>query len=82
MQGNITMFRQDLGLGIIVADSGHKFRFTSSEIRNPTVGNHNERLVGLEVDFIVESRKPRDIILLQGSPWAVFAQASRAAERR
>jgi hypothetical protein len=31
--------------------------------------------VGTEVDFLVESRQPRDIFLLQGSPWMAFGLA-------
>jgi hypothetical protein len=33
------------------------------------------------VDFVVESRSPRDIILLHGSPWSVFAHAGPATSR-
>lgn len=72
MQGQITKFRGDLGLGVIVSDEGRKFRFSSGEITNP-----NGMLVGLDVDFLVESQQPRDIILLHGSPWTVFGPARR-----
>jgi hypothetical protein len=33
------------------------------------------------VDFVVESRSPRDIILLHGSPWSVFAHSGPATTR-
>ncbi len=70
MQGQITKFRDDLGFGVIRTESGRKYRFSSADIRNP-----NGKLVGLEVDFLVESAKPSEIILLHGSPWTVFGPA-------
>lgn len=73
MQGQIIKFRHDLGVGVIATDAGEKFRFTGSEINNP-----NSKLVGLEVDFLVESRRAADIILLHGSPWTAFGTATRA----
>ncbi|WP_072397229.1 hypothetical protein [Hyphomicrobium sp. CS1GBMeth3] len=76
MQGQITKFHERIGFGIISADDGRKYRFSSTDIRNP-----NGRLVGLDVDFLVESRSPKDIILLHGSPWSVFARANPAAKR-
>jgi hypothetical protein len=72
MQGQITKFRDDLGYGVIRSDDGRKFRFSSAEISNP-----NGKLVGLDVDFLVESQMPRDIILLHGSPWTVFGSTTR-----
>ncbi|MFA5950676.1 MAG: hypothetical protein WC807_10370 [Hyphomicrobium sp.] len=76
MQGNITMFREDIGFGIIQGSNGQKFRFSRKDVSNP-----NAKLVGLEVDFLVESHKPRDIIVLHGSPWAVFGRAGAAVKR-
>lgn len=73
MQGQITKFDDGIGVGVIRAADGRKYRFAKMDIRNP-----NGRLIGLDVDFLVESRTPRDIILLHGSPWSVFA-ASRPA---
>ncbi|HKZ97249.1 MAG TPA: hypothetical protein VJ045_09735 [Hyphomicrobiaceae bacterium] len=70
MNGQITKFREDIGVGVIETDNGRKYRFAKSDIHNP-----NGKLVGLDVDFLVESGRPRDIILLHGSPWAVFAPA-------
>jgi hypothetical protein len=71
MNGEIVRFNSRLGQGVIKAENGQKFRFTASEIQNP-----NGKLVGLEVDFLVESRQPKDIILLHGSPWHVFSSRS------
>jgi cold shock CspA family protein len=76
MQGQITKFHDTIGFGVIRAADGRKYRFSKSDIRNP-----NGRLVGLDVDFLVESRSPKDIILLHGSPWRVFAQAHSAKTR-
>ncbi|MGQ0672026.1 MAG: hypothetical protein ACT4N2_04000 [Hyphomicrobium sp.] len=68
MQGQIVRFDEQLGQGVIATNQGEKFRFQTAEVRNP-----NGKLVGLDVDFLVESRRPKDIILLHGSPWLVFA---------
>ena len=76
MEGSITKFRGDLGMGVIQAYDGRKYRFSSTDVWNG-VGN----LVGLEVDFVVESRKPRSIVVLHGSPWAVCGRAA-AVEKR
>lgn len=76
MQGQITKFHESIGFGVIRAADGRKYRFSRTDIRNP-----NGRLVGLDVDFLVESRSPKDIILLHGSPWSVFALANPATKR-
>jgi len=76
MQGQITKFHEGIGFGVIRASDGRRYRFARSEIRNP-----NGRLVGLDVDFVVESASPRDIILLHGSPWSVFAHPTPASKR-
>jgi hypothetical protein len=76
MQGHITKFHEGIGFGIISTADGCKYRFSKSDIRNP-----NGRIVGLDVDFVVESRSPRDIILLHGSPWTVFGRAIPAGKR-
>lgn len=75
MQGQITKFHETIGFGVIDAADGRKYRFSRADIRNP-----NGHLVGLDVDFLVESRSPKDIILLHGSPWSVFARANPAAK--
>lgn len=68
MHGHVSKFRADLGVGIIRAEDGRRYRFRISEVRNPA-----RRLIGQEVDFeIGDARLPRSIILMSGSPWAVF----------
>lgn len=71
MQGQITKFRSDIGYGVITAEDGAKYRFAKSE-----VVNLNGKLVGHEVDFMLDQRAPRQIILLTGSPFTVFAGSS------
>jgi hypothetical protein len=67
MNGKIVKFSEQLGQGIIRSDDGRKFRFKHGSVRN--LGG---KLVGTDVDFLVESRQPRDIFLLSGSPWTAF----------
>lgn len=73
VQGQITKFRDDIGFGVIQADNGRKYRFTKSALVNSA-----QRLVGLTVDFVVVANRPTDIILLNGSPWSVFATQASA----
>jgi hypothetical protein len=70
MDGQIVKYSERLQQGVIRSADGALFRFKSSSIRN--LGG---KLVGTEVDFLVESRQPRDIFLLQGSPWMAFGLA-------
>lgn len=72
MLGQIESFRRDIGAGIIRCEDGRKLRFQ----RNHLV-NARETNVGEEVDFVLDGRTPREIIVLAGSPWAVFAGASQ-----
>lgn len=67
MQGQITKFSDKVGFGIIEAEDGSRYRFARSEILNL-----NGRLVGHSVDFLVAQRRPKDIILMTGSPWTAF----------
>ena len=67
MHGRITKFRHDMGIGVIVADNGLKFRFAGTQIRNAT-----PELVGQSVDFMVRGSRPTDIIMMCGSPWTAF----------
>jgi hypothetical protein len=76
MQGQITKFHEGIGFGVIDAADGRKYRFSRLDIRNP-----DERLVGLDVDFLVEHRSPKEIILLSGSPWTVFGRSAKAGKR-
>ena len=76
MQGQITKFHEAIGFGVICTADGRKYRFSHSDIRNP-----DDRLVGIDEDFLIDSRSPRNNILLQGSPWTVFTQANLATKR-
>lgn len=67
MDGLIVKYSRQLRQGIIHGADGRRYRFKSDSIRN--IGG---KLVGTEVDFLVESQQPRDIFLLRGSPWAAF----------
>ncbi len=71
MQGQIIRFHEHLGQGVIATEDGRRYRFEKGEIQNP-----NGKLVGHDVDFLVESRRPKDIILLHGSPWQAFGSKS------
>jgi hypothetical protein len=67
MYGEITKFRRDLGVGVIVAEDGRKYRFERDDIRN-----RREDLEGFEVYFESHSVKARQIVVLAGSPWSAF----------
>lgn len=67
MHGQIIKFREDLGFGVIRTEDGGRFRFTRGEIKNP-----DSRLIGLHADFLLEQRRAKDIILMQGSVWTAF----------
>jgi len=67
MHGQITKFSEEIGFGVIEAEDGAKYRFAKSEVMNL-----NGRLVGHDVDFVVNARRPKQIILMTGSPWTAF----------
>ncbi|HMN38012.1 MAG TPA: hypothetical protein PKD49_09960 [Hyphomicrobium sp.] len=68
MLGQIKSFHRDIGVGIIDAEDGRKYRFMRRDIVN-----QRAQLAGVEVDFDLDGRSPRQIIVLAGSPWSVFA---------
>ena len=70
MQGQITKYRQDIGVGIIAAEDGRKYRFTQSALRNAAVPP-----VGEDVDFLLVASRAADIFVLTGSPWTAFGPA-------
>lgn len=72
MLGQITKFRSDMGMGVICAENGVEYRFAAGELVNTP-----EELVGQAVDFLVHQRQPKDILVLTGSPWHVFANKRR-----
>jgi hypothetical protein len=67
MYGEIIKFRPDLGVGVIEAEDGRKYRFAKSEVVSSA-----RDLVGENVDFIVDARRPRQIILMSATPWTAF----------
>mgnify|MGYP001343292166 CR=1 FL=1 len=70
MNGQIVKYSERLGQGVIRTDDGRAYRFKRGSVKNIA-----QKLVGMEVDFLVESRQPRDIFLLSGSPWTAFGSA-------
>jgi cold shock CspA family protein len=72
MHGKITKFRSDMGVGVIEADNGRKYRFSHSQIRNGA-----PELIGQNVDFLLVASRPTDIIMMCGSPWTAFGGIGR-----
>ena len=68
MHGRITKFSTKDGFGVIESEDGAKYRFAENE-----VVNLNGKLVGHSVDFLLDARRAKDIILMTGTPWTVFA---------
>jgi len=78
MYGQITKFREDLGVGVIAAEDGRKYRFGKTELVSAATP-----LVGEEVDFLVIASRPTQIISMAGSAWTAFGDiCSRAANDR
>lgn len=73
MQGQITKFRGEIGIGVIAADDGRKYRFSKSAIMNA-----NALLIGEDVDFQISAGRPAEIIVLAGSPWSAFGAPGTA----
>ncbi len=71
MYGTITKFDDKTGRGVIETEAGQRYRFAKSEVQNP-----NGKLVGYGADFLVDIRQPKEIVLMHGSPWTVFAGAN------
>ncbi len=74
MLGQIESFRRDIGVGVLKAEDGRKYRFLRGNIIN-----ERARITGEDVDFTLDGRTPREIIVLAGSPWAVFASPAKSA---
>jgi hypothetical protein len=78
MYGQITKFREDIGVGVIEAEDGRKYRFAKDQILNEA-----DRLIGQGVDFLIVASRPRQIIMMSGSTWTAFGDlAARAANDR
>jgi hypothetical protein len=67
MYGSITKLHRQIGVGVIAAEDGRRYRFRQSEVVNPRVAR-----VGQEVDFLLAERRPQAIVVMAGSPFAVF----------
>ena len=72
MYGQITKFRPEIGAGVIRAEDGRNYRFVGSELMNG-----GRELVGQGVDFVLTERRPKEIIVLSGSPWTAFGTKAR-----
>jgi cold shock CspA family protein len=78
MYGLITKFRDDLGIGVITAEDGRKYRFANTAL----IAAARPR-IGEEVDFLLIARRPSQIVVLTGSTWTAFSDiCSRAANDR
>jgi hypothetical protein len=73
VNGRISKFREDIGIGVIVADDGRKYRFAQSDMMNA-----DDEIVGLDVDFVPIGNRPVEIIVMSGSPWTAFGAAGRS----
>ena len=69
MIGRITKFYGTIGVGIISAEDGRKFRFHARDLTSRT-----GQTSGVEVDFEIRLGRPRQIIPLTGSPWTAFGR--------
>lgn len=67
MHGQITKYRDHIGIGVIEAENGRKYRFLGSQLMNG-----RDPLVGESVDFLLVASRPTDIIAMSGSPWTAF----------
>ncbi len=67
MYGRIIRFDDRSGIGVIAADDGQRFRFMRSEVISAADG-----LAGCDVDFLLAARRPKDIVVMTGSPWTAF----------
>jgi hypothetical protein len=72
VNGRISKFRQDLGIGVIVTDNGRKYRFAQSDVLN-----RNDAILGEDVDFVSVGNRPMEIIVMSGSPWTAFGAVLR-----
>jgi hypothetical protein len=73
MQGEITKYRDDLGIGVIRTAGGGRYRFARQQIRSSI----DLLLIGQEVDFVLRAGRPTDIIITSASPWLAFMGCDR-----
>lgn len=67
MEGRVTKFYRELGVGIIAAEDGRKYLFRTQQVMNRHVP-----IIDQEVDFEVDRGRPTQIIVLAGSAWTAF----------
>lgn len=67
MEGRVTKFYRELGVGIIAAENGRKYRFRAQQVMN-----RHLPIADQEVDFEVAGGRPTQIIVLAGSAWTAF----------
>jgi hypothetical protein len=78
MYGQITKFRDDLGIGVIAAENGRRYRFEKTALTAAA-----RPRIGEEVDFLLVASRPSQIVLMSGSAWTAFgAICARAANDR
>jgi hypothetical protein len=78
MFGLITKFRDDIGVGVIAAEDGRKYRFGKDAVISAA-----KPRIGEEVDFVMIASRPSQIIAMSGSPWRAFGDiCARAANDR
>ncbi len=69
MIGQVTKYYGNIGVGIITAEDGRKFRFHHKDLTSRA-----GRSSGVEVDFEVRAGRPSQIIPLSVSPWNAFSR--------
>ena len=72
LQGQITKFISQHGIGIIRAEDGRSYRFSGANVVSGAAP-----AVGAEVDFLVDARRPVEIVMLTATPWTAFAGSAR-----
>ena len=72
MNGRITKFYNHIGVGIIATDDGRKFRFHARDMTNRAFSAK-----GVEVDFVINAGRAREIVPLCASVWTAFGGIGR-----
>jgi cold shock CspA family protein len=71
MYGEIKTFHARIGVGVIAAEDGRRYRFHVQALLNRQDG-----IEGREVHFTPRNSCAQDIIVLAGSPWHAFGSLS------
>jgi hypothetical protein len=67
MNGRVLKVVKTIGMGVIVDDHGKKFRFRTSDVLNAHLTPDDQ-----DVDFVLDGRCAKSIVILDGSPWTAF----------